>query len=293
MKISVVIGLVVVAATLLGAIPANALPTPHPKYNLVGTWTFIGNGGIHTMMINSFNPVTGAFSGVGYFTGGVMTWVITGTERGETINFLLTVETGAPGLTATGSGTITSSTYMSGTGTVSDGESLSWTATKGTEVMNVSYLVLNDEAMGNKGYWAIENYIEQVQVWQDPNNVQNFYSIGTDVGTWTTFKGALSPGSGTPQTAGATGLFQGGWFSGFGASSYTPKFGFLGIYNLGGSKADVLAQKGPPTRLEVTGLYFVFTGGYTYNLGWTYHYGSQSFVYSFLTMTGTGEIIIK
>ena len=87
------ISIIVVAVAFLmsyAIIPANACNTTstRPKYDLTGTWAFndISSGVSypHTMMINSFNPVTGAFSGIGYYVADpTLTWTITGTEVGN------------------------------------------------------------------------------------------------------------------------------------------------------------------------------------------------------------------
>jgi len=284
MKISVVIGFVAVAAMLLGMFPANALAAPPPRYDLVGSWSLTYNGYIHTMMISSFNPVTGAFSGIGYYTGiPEYDLTVTGTESGTTINYVLSSTTGS----WTGSGTVASCTSMSGTSPVT------WSATKGTEVMNVWYNVVNDEAQGNNGWWALKNYVEDVMVWQDPNFSSGFYVLMSDVGTWTTFAGAITPGSSyKAQVAGATGLFQGTSLWGFDAKPpYATKFGFLGTHNYGGSKANVLANVGPPTYFDIVDSTYSPTAAGPFSQKLTYYYGSQTYVSSWFG--GTGDIIVK
>jgi hypothetical protein len=310
------ISIIVVAVAFLmsyAIIPANACNTPstRPKYDLTGTWAFNDISGAtsypHTMMINSFNPVTGAFSGIGYYVADpTLTWTITGTEVGNVIsaiNFVLTVNTPPvdSGITLLGTGTAISGTSMSGTGTQSNVGAVTWTATKGAKVLDVSALVTNDEDSGIVGYWALDSYCKTVQVWQDPNVPTNFYAIVTYNGAWQTFKGALSPQAGVLETKNAAGCMQGGYFASFTANSVTSKFGYAGTFNNGGTKADILLGKygagqtgGSPT-FDWTSKYFTGFANFNYiNWGWTYSYGcgkqSQTWVNS--ASGNTGDIVV-
>jgi hypothetical protein len=92
-----------------------------PNWNITGNWTFndiyLGTPYVHTMVIDSFNPITGDFSGHGnYLADPTLTWIITGTENGNIINFNLLTGGSVPGVTLGGSGTVVDANLMSGTG---------------------------------------------------------------------------------------------------------------------------------------------------------------------------------
>lgn len=110
----------VAAVVMFGSFATGAFAAA-PNWNITGTWTFNDIYQsvyyVHTMTINSFNPVTGAFSGTGYYNADPnLTWTITGTEDGNTINYTLLTGGDTPGVTLLGTGTIDSATMMSGTG---------------------------------------------------------------------------------------------------------------------------------------------------------------------------------
>jgi len=283
---------------ILPSVSVNAMA--FPRYNLTGTWSFNDDGFIHTMMINSFNPITGAFSGIGYYTGDpALTWTITGTEVWNTVNYVLLTGGDTPGVTLTGTGTLTSSTSMSGTGSQSNVGSVVWSATKGTQVVNVNFAVLNDEDSGNNGYWALDAYLEQLQVWQDPNVPTNYYATISTLGLFTTYKGDCSPGAGVVEPKTGFGIVQGNLFGEFSftgtISSSPPASGFLGIFNYGGTQADLLkctygnGQTGNSGPAPYNNFYWwqnVYFPGYTGfttpsspslpgGWSWTYHYGTQ------------------
>ncbi len=136
MKKVILAVLVALASTLLLVMPVHA--TTPPVYNLIGTWTFndIWQGVPYpsTWTINSFNPATGAFSGTGIYIAGGVQQTITGTEDGNTIDFFLT---GTDGVTINAVGTISSSTYISGTGQQSNVGTIDWTAVKDITVTPV------------------------------------------------------------------------------------------------------------------------------------------------------------
>ena len=144
-----------------------------PKVDLTGVWAFNYNaGGVypHTMIISSFNPCTGAFSGTGYYNvNPTYTWTVTGVESGNTLTLsfsILYTGTGA-GYAVNAVGTIASCTSMSGTAVDSNSLSATWTATKATEKINISWLVLNDEDYRwGAGCWALDSGMMALQVWQ-------------------------------------------------------------------------------------------------------------------------------
>ena len=55
-------------------------------------------------------------------------------------------------------------------------------------MVNITYKVTNDEDSGNVGYWALDGYNKQVQVWMTSTN--NCYAIAMYEGKWQTFAGA-------------------------------------------------------------------------------------------------------
>ena len=169
-------------------------------------------------------------------------------------------------------------------------------------VMNVSYKVVNDEASGSLGFWALQNFTRYVQVWRMPDS--SFYWASQMVGRWTTFAGALSPGAGVAEATGGSGLFLGVLNGTFTSSNYIPVCGYLGTHNYGGTEADVLStsgQTGPPYSWSPGDTYFPGVGAGADNwsswvttaFSYTYLYGHQKFVYNFLTNTTTGDIITK
>jgi hypothetical protein len=173
-------------------------------------------------------------------------------------------------------------------------------------VFNVTYKVINDEALGNQGYWALQDYNRHVQVWQSPNG--KFYWESQFEGKWTTSAGALSPGNGITQTAGGSGTFKAVLDGTFEATGYTPGFGNLGTHDFRGIMGDVLLgyytypddetplQAGPPDAWSC-GIYFYFpldeewltwqTTAYTR----TYRYKYQT--WNFDNGSTTGDIVIK
>lgn len=109
-----------------------------PNWNLLGNWTFNdiyqSVPYVHSMTITSFNPTTGDFSGNGYYTADpALTWTITGNESGSNITYHLLTGGDTPGVTLDGVGTISSSSFMSGTGYQSNepgsNPNVNWTAT--------------------------------------------------------------------------------------------------------------------------------------------------------------------
>ncbi len=152
-------------------------------------------------------------------------------------------------------------------------------------VLNITYQVANDEDSGFVGYWALDNYNKHVQVWQDPGDPTLFYAVARYAGTWTTFKGALSPGAGVVQASGGSGTFEGGWVGTFHATGVTPASGNIGGFDFGGTKADILLGTYGNGQTGDTGFVYDWIGanfqGYANDLnqtqwGWTYHYRGQA-----------------
>src|SRR5207245_11567429 len=85
---------------------------------------------------------------------------------------------------------------------------LSTSAPGSTQVLGITFKVINDEDSGVFGYWALDTINRIVNVWQQPDG--SFFVIATYSGEFTPFAGAVSPNDlGTFEIADATGTFQG------------------------------------------------------------------------------------
>jgi hypothetical protein len=250
---TITIAITVIAFLMSFAIiPANAstVTSTRPRYDLTGVWAFnfiVGGASYpHIMMINSFNPCTGAFSGIGYYVADpTYTWTVTGTESGNTVKFHILYTGSNPGYTVDATGTITSSTIMSGSATDSSSVSSTWTATKATLVVNVCWMVINDEDIRwTEGVWALDSGMQSVQVWRLPDG--SWLAIKNYNEMFYTPKGASSPNSGDTNT-----IFE--TKSGYGTlnAQYIVSFtgtlatgvkstGYLGVKNYGGSVYDIM-----------------------------------------------------
>jgi hypothetical protein len=168
-------------------------------------------------------------------------------------------------------------------------------------VMNVTYKVTNDEASGNVGFWALQDYTRHVQVWRLPDG--SFSWESRYEGRWTTFAGALSPGAGVSQAANGWGRFDGVLNGTFTSSSYIPVRGYLGTHDSGGTKTDILlgtygaGQTGAPIGWSPGDTYFPgaavdgWSSWVTTAFSFIYRYKHQTFVWDGSTGTGTGEIV--
>ena len=102
-KILMMLGGLALSLTFVGTVYAAT-----PKWDLTGTWTFNDIWSetpyVHTMNVTSFNPVTGAFSGTGYYNANpALTWNVNGVEDGSSITlFHLLVTAVAPDVTIDG-----------------------------------------------------------------------------------------------------------------------------------------------------------------------------------------------
>jgi hypothetical protein len=169
-------------------------------------------------------------------------------------------------------------------------------------VMNVIYKVTNDEATGNVGFWALQDYSRHVQVWRLADGSFDWQSRFE--GRWTTFAGALSPGAGVAQAVDGWGRFEGVLNGTFTSSSYKPVCGYLGTHDAGGTEADILlgtygaGQTGAPSSWSPGDTYFPgaaadgWSSWVTTAYSFTYRYGHQTSVLDPSTGTGTGDIVI-
>jgi len=169
-------------------------------------------------------------------------------------------------------------------------------------VMNVTYKVTNDEAVGNVGFWALQDYTRHVRVWRLPDG--SFSWASQFEGRWTTFDGALSPGAGAAQAADGSGRFVGVLNGTFTSDPYIPARGYLGTHDGGGTEADILlgmygaGQTGAPNVWSPGDTYFPgaaadgWSSWVTTAYSFTYRYRHQTFVWDGFAGTSTGDIVI-
>jgi hypothetical protein len=164
-------------------------------------------------------------------------------------------------------------------------------------VLNISMKITNDEDSGMVGYWALDNFNKTVKVWQSPDS--SFYAIVKYEGNWQTFAGALSPGNGTVQPRDGWGTVEGGYVAVFTATTFTKGHGYVGKFDFGGTKADILlgtygaGQTGSTPNYDWLGTYFPDAAGFTQtHWGWTYEYQNQKW-YNYAEADGgnSGDII--
>jgi len=169
------------------------------------------------------------------------------------------------------------------------------------EILNITYLVTDDEDSGNVGYWALDNYTKTLQVWQLPDGT--YFGRGGYSGQWQTFAGTLSPGKGVIEPQDGNGALEGGWaspftFSGTFNPSSKPVSGNIGTLDYGGTKNDILkgsygnGQTGNINTVDVLAQYFPGYGGFSEPVwGWSYSYGSQN--WNNCSFGTTGDIIVN
>jgi len=151
---------------------------------------------------------------------------------------------------------------------------------KGTKtILDITYLVQNDEDSGIGTYWALDRMHEHLTVWQLPNGT--FYAIKQYNGIFITPQGATDPAGTTTQTESSYGTIVGGYtatFTGLFTPGTQPVRGDIGTFNYGGTVSDVLLnsynapQKGDPTPYDFTTAYFTNVGNsFTQpHWGWAY-----------------------
>lgn len=153
-----------------------------------------------------------------------------------------------------------------------------------TLLINITYGVYNDEALGQHGYWNLEAYTKHLQVWQIPDvtvdqAAHDYYVVSRDTGTWQAPAGAKSPGAGITQTSDISGNFEGGYIGTFSGKcnsiSGTP---FPFVLNFNGSLNDVKLGIGNLYPFPWWLAYCSIIPGTTVNTqwGWVYHYGNQT-----------------
>ena len=257
----------IISILMLSAIVAPVFACTNQKsakVDLTGVWAFnyTAGGGVypHTMIINSFNPCTGAFSGTGYYNvDPTYTWTVTGTETGNTLTLafsLLYTGTGA-GYSVNAVGTIASCTSMSGTAKDSNSLAATWTLTKATLVVNVSWIVINDlDFRWGSGCWALDSGMMAVQVWQLSGG--SYVGIKTYNEMFYTPKGALSPVAGTVESKNGYGTMNAQYVVSFTGTLATgvKLTGCLGVKNYGGTIAMFGLNNNAPNNYNWKSQYF-------------------------------------
>lgn len=125
-----------------GMVPGGSEETWHykiiwvgpEKWDITGTWTwnyYYGGGTYtHTMIIDTFEPTTGAFTGHGYYNPNPSyTWIVTGTVDGNNINFYIDYTGLNPDYYVIADGTIASNGLSMGGDATAPGQVATWTAT--------------------------------------------------------------------------------------------------------------------------------------------------------------------
>lgn len=146
-------------------------------------------------------------------------------------------------------------------------------------VLNINWVVINDEDSGLAGYWALDHYVKTLKVWLLPNGT--WFGNSTYSGNFITPQGAISPGTNAAtEVESGYGTFKGCYaasWSGIFNPSGGPTSGSLGVKNYGGTTADVLkgtygnGQVGPTSVFDWRTTYFPTNSGFTlWRWGWTY-----------------------
>lgn len=153
------------------------------------------------------------------------------------------------------------------------------------QILNISWIVKNDEDSGLAGYWAMDYFKTNLKVWVLPNGT--FYAEKTYHGAFVTPQGAISPNStsgppsGHVQNFTSFGGIVGGYvatFSGTFSPGSHPTTGAIGSFDYGGTIKDVLLQTygngqtgDSPNAYDWTGTYFTGVANFDQpHWGWSY-----------------------
>lgn len=166
-------------------------------------------------------------------------------------------------------------------------------------IVDVTYKYANAMDSGNYGYWALDNYTENLKIY--PTSNPNVYQVNvTDMnGTFCTFAGLPSPENGTPELDNGCGTIIGG-YNGYLTTSQplNATIQSLGEIDLGGTQAKLLAQNTTGVSSAYTtwiNAYFPGTispgGSWSSvfsepNWGWSYYLQNQNWVDSSNGITG-------
>jgi hypothetical protein len=139
--------------------------------------------------------------------------------------------------------------------------------------------VINDEDSGFVGYWALDHYAKEVQVWQ--TGTDSYHAFITYDGAYQTFAGALSPQNGVTQSRDIAGNMNGFLEFTFTATSNTPFSDHLSTKDYGGTASDVLlgtygsGQTGDTSVFPWATVYFAgFANEVDTNWGFYYYVGN-------------------
>jgi hypothetical protein len=168
-------------------------------------------------------------------------------------------------------------------------------AYKPTQVLSLTWKVVNDEDSGWAGYWAMDSYVSVLHVWhlKAGPNAGDYYAWKTYTGNFQVPQGALSPGvTGTTPNAvpepasgygtlvgGYSGLVTGGTFN----AAAGPTSGNLGTMNYGGTTSDLLlstGQTGATAPYDWVTTYFGASASFNFgNSGnaWAWYYTLNNF----------------
>ena len=158
-------------------------------------------------------------------------------------------------------------------------------------LVNVTMTIIADEDSGNKNYWALDNFTQSIAVWREPNGTylnDTYFIVGLDQGTWQTFAGVGSPQRGLGEAFDGSGSMSGGFIATVNKGvTFAPTkalSGFLGSFNLGGTKSNILSNVAPNGTVSSSSLRF-WTAFYfnstvnafdnIWNWGWQYDYIGQ------------------
>jgi hypothetical protein len=151
-----------------------------------------------------------------------------------------------------------------------------------TLVTTITQTITNDEDSGFAGYWALDNYVKTVQVWNLGGN--NFVALADYVGTFTTYTDDLSPQVGATEGGTGTGAYLGSYVGTFTYTGTNPASVItLPSASFGGTTADLAkdtygnGQVGDTSAVSWFSTYF--SGASTLTLtqwGWTYLYSANA-----------------
>jgi hypothetical protein len=152
-----------------------------------------------------------------------------------------------------------------------------------TAILDIKFIVKNDEDSGIGGYWALDHFNEHLKVWKLADG--SFYALKTYDGIFAAPTGGLSPNATSTQTESAFGDIGGGYvgtFTGTFAPGNQPISGNIGTFNFGGTMSDILlktygnGQTGVVPTFDWTTAYFSgFNNFAEPHWGWSYTLDSE------------------